>query len=90
MRRGREQIIRDFILLCRNRGATRKYQEMRSLADRTWNQADIAAICKYQISLSFDDFMASGFEPGHRKPPALRSRDVIDRSGNTHISVDNH
>lgn len=70
-------VIREFIDLCQRlmRQSQRKAQEMLSLTDQGWAQKDIAAICKYQMSLSLDEFVQTGFVgPNPSLPQARKHR----------------
>jgi hypothetical protein len=62
MRKSTGDLVWDFIVLCTDRQAVKKFREFEVLTSHDFDQWAIVAICEYQLSLSIEQFMASGFE----------------------------
>ena len=61
MRQSTGDLVWDFIVLCSDRKAFTKIHEYAAFKDHCLDEAVIAAICEYQLSLPLKEFMARGF-----------------------------
>lgn len=61
MRKSTSDIIWDFIVLCNERKTVKKLREYEAFIDHNFDEWVIAAICEYQLFLSLEEFMATGF-----------------------------
>ncbi len=61
MRKSTGDLVWDFIVLCNQRKAFSKIQEYEAFTDVCSDESAIAAVCEYQMLLSHEEFMATGF-----------------------------
>jgi hypothetical protein len=54
-------LVWDFIVLCNDRKVPRKIREYEVFTDHCFDESVIAALCAYQLSLSREEFVATGF-----------------------------
>ena len=64
MRKSTGDLVWDFIVLCNKRKAFNKMHEYVEFTGHCSDESVIAAICEYQLSLSREQFLATGFA-GH-------------------------
>jgi hypothetical protein len=61
MRKSKSDLVWEFIALCNDRKTIGKIRELETLTDHDVDGWVIEAICEYQLSLSLEHFIATGF-----------------------------
>lgn len=60
MRKLTSDLVWDFIVLCNDQKVPGKMREYELFTDHCFDESVIEALCQYQLSLSRDEFMATG------------------------------
>jgi hypothetical protein len=61
MRKSTGDLVWDFIVLCNDLNMPQKIHEYEVFTDHCFDKSVIEAICEYQLLLSREEFMATGF-----------------------------
>jgi hypothetical protein len=62
MRKSTGDLVWDFIVLCNDRRCPKQLHEYEKFIHHCSDKSVIEAICEYQLSLSREEFLATGFQ----------------------------